>query len=72
MILIIYAIYSLNFLYLLKLEDCKNILLCFCSIKVENFAFLPRRYSGIEFEMDFENLRRTPGTKTPSIIYFYF
>ena len=38
MILIIYAIYSLKCLHLLKLEDYKNILLCFCSIKVENFA----------------------------------
>ena len=38
MILIIYTIYSLNCLYLFKLEDSKNILLCFCTIKIENFA----------------------------------
>jgi len=45
MILIIYAIYSLNCLYLFKLEDFKNILFYFCNIKIEKFAII-NEYKG--------------------------
>ena len=45
MILVIYAIYSLNYLDLFKLENYKNILLYFCNIKIEKFAII-NKYNG--------------------------